>query len=149
MGYFTVENRILNHTVKDSGCWEWTGDRDGKGYGRIRIDGKKYQLHRISYKTFIGEIPKNICVLHHCDNKICANPKHLFLGTKADNAHDRDKKGRTILHIENLKRKETKITKQQVDEIKKDKRLQREIAIGFGLSQSHISRIKRNLIGGI
>ena len=41
-----------------------------------------------------GDIPKNMCVLHSCDNRKCVNPKHLFLGTRKDNAEDKVSKGR-------------------------------------------------------
>ena len=33
-------------------------------------------------------------VLHVCDNALCCNPNHLYLGTQIDNIKDRDMKGR-------------------------------------------------------
>lgn len=75
-------------------CWEWKGARLKLGYGRFRSAGKFVQAHRFSYALHAGHIPVGMCVCHRCDNPPCCNPAHLFLGTKKDNADDRDKKGR-------------------------------------------------------
>ena len=66
------------------------------GYGRN--DSSLMKAHRLSWMLFFGPIPDGLCVCHECDNPKCVNPEHLFIGTKLDNAHDRDKKGRTISH---------------------------------------------------
>lgn len=43
----------------------------------------------MAWEIQYGKIPDNLFVCHHCDNKRCCNHKHLFLGTDADNQHDR------------------------------------------------------------
>ena len=53
------------------------------------------KAHRASWLAFQGSQGLNdLCVLHTCDTPACVNPSHLFLGTKTDNAKDRDAKGR-------------------------------------------------------
>ena len=64
-------------------------------YGIIRNEESRNEYtHRVSFRLYRGPIPNGICVCHHCDNPRCANPDHLFLGTHADNARDRNRKGR-------------------------------------------------------
>lgn len=76
-------------------CWEWTGSGFSKdGYGLFSFKAVSYRSHRISYYLFNGNISKDKFICHKCDNPKCVNPKHLFEGTGADNAHDRDIKGR-------------------------------------------------------
>ncbi len=74
-------------------CWEWTGGLT-EGYGMIRFNYENFYAHRISWIIENGEIPDNLLILHKCDNRLCVNPKHLFLGTIADNMKDKVKKGR-------------------------------------------------------
>ena len=78
----------------DNGCWEWTGSINGDGYGYLASGDQAIRVHRLSWEIHNGEIPEGLCVLHHCDNRKCVNPEHLFLGTKKDNAQDMIKKGR-------------------------------------------------------
>ena len=77
-----------------TGCWEWRGAQGSDGYGRVRRKSKTYSAHRFSYELFKGQIPQGLCVLHQCDNPLCVNPTHLFLGTKRDNTADMLRKGR-------------------------------------------------------
>jgi hypothetical protein len=78
-----------------TGCHLWTGYRDPVGYGRIYIEGAKRIAHRIAWEVAHGPIPEGMIVMHAvCDNPPCCNPEHLKLGTHADNARDRVKKGR-------------------------------------------------------
>jgi len=51
-------------------------------------------LHRFAYEAFVGPIPPGDKVCHICDNPICCNPLHLFLGSDQENATDSQRKGR-------------------------------------------------------
>lgn len=78
-----------------SGCWLWTASTfGGNRYGSFSIKGIDYSAHRVSYELYVGVDPGKLNVLHECDNGLCVNPNHLFLGTHKENMEDRGKKGR-------------------------------------------------------
>ena len=80
---------------KTETCWLWTGGQMSN-YGNVYIPlnkGLAIYAHRVSYMIYnnIRRIPVEYIVCHKCDNKLCVNPSHLYLGTATDNARDRYK----------------------------------------------------------
>jgi hypothetical protein len=92
----TLLERLLNKVEidKTTDCWNFTGGKNNIGYGMIRDDKKMRTAHRVSYEEHNGKIPPGLCVCHTCDNPLCCNPKHLWLGTMKENMHDMRDKGR-------------------------------------------------------
>jgi hypothetical protein len=88
---FWADVRLSDH------CWEWVGPIGAGGYGAFGAAdraGLPQRAHRASWIIHFGPIPDGLNVLHHCDNRPCVRPSHLFLGTQADNIHDMIAKGR-------------------------------------------------------
>lgn len=93
------------------------------------------------YEKYHGPIPEGMQACHRCDVQICVNPDHIFVGTNADNCHDRKVKGRNP-DRRGEKHHLAKLTAAQIDEIRRSTKLQRELAAEYGVWQSCISRIK-------
>jgi hypothetical protein len=121
-------------------CWEWCGERSPYGYGRFTKEGKKQQVHRISYEIHCGVIPLGMCVCHRCDNRICVNPDHLFIGTHSENSADMVAKGRQVRGTDIP---QAKLTEQEVISIRGTHGLShRKIARMYGVSPSQINDIR-------
>lgn len=82
----------------ESGCWEWTGVLDSHGYGKISIyigpGTVSRRASRVAYEAFKGQVPDGLFVLHTCDNRLCCNPQHLYVGDHKQNMKDARERGR-------------------------------------------------------
>lgn len=128
----------------NTGCRLWMGDlRRADGYGFLRVEGKTYLAHRLSYEVTYGPIPPGLFVCHRCDTPQCINPDHLFLGTAADNNADMKRKGRKPV---GSKAGGAKLTEAQIAEIDRLRRTGEScttIAARFGVVPQQIARIIR------
>lgn len=106
--------RFFSKIEKTCDCWVWKGHiHKNNGYGGFKFEGKCQGAHRVSWIIHNGAIPDRMFILHKCDNKICVNPNHLFIGTQKDNIEDKCKKGRHKYGVT------TKLNKDQVMIIRK------------------------------
>jgi hypothetical protein len=141
-----VRERFWQYVVvpDDDSCWEWVGRVNCDSYGSINggkeFNNKKLQATHVSYLIQHGSLPpKGKYLCHTCDNPGCVNPNHIFVGTQTDNMHDAINKGRI---------KGTALSDDDVAFIRyayKNKILnQKELALKFNCSASHISKIISN-----
>lgn len=106
----------VDRSAGPNACWRWKGSINQHGYGRFSIctnsKGVWVLAHRWIYERMKGPILPGFMVCHACDVRPCVQPKHLSLGTAADNTNDMVRRGRmpkgdqhyTKLHPENIKR---------------------------------------------
>ena len=92
-------------------------------------------IHRLLFERDYGELPPGMCICHTCDNPMCINPDHLFMGTHSDNMKDKMLKGRAG----------KKLSKEDVETIRSElaekKMTESELARVHGVSTSMISQI--------
>lgn len=75
-------------------CWIWTGATTADGYGSINRMNTGVRANRVAWELARGPLLHGDCVLHRCDKPLCVNPEHLFLGDRAENLRDADRKKR-------------------------------------------------------
>lgn len=130
-------DRFWRYVQKTDGCWLWTGNKAGNGYGRLQAGGKgspHILAHRLSYEMHHGPISEGLVVMHACDTPSCVNPAHLSAGTHRDNTADMITKGR--------RRGRMILTPDQVAEIRGSIEPARIVAPRYGVSKSTIWAIR-------
>lgn len=139
---------IPAHCPQLGPCWLWTGGTRQRGYGSL----SGLRAHRISWGIHFGPIPPALLVCHHCDNRLCVRPDHLFLGTHSDNSRDMVSKRRHRAATHPMPRgsasNNSKLKEDQVVVILRrytEGALQADLARQFGVGQTTISAIVRRL----
>lgn len=118
-------------------CWLWNGAVTGSkvSYGAFWDGSKLVRAHRFSFELFTGtKIPSKMDGCHTCDIPLCVNPRHIFPGTRQDNADDCKAKGRVRHPI--LRGEENARTKYSSEQALEVKRL-----LDDGVKQSEIARL--------
>lgn len=136
-------------------CWYWTGYASKKfKYGILYFStngiGLQIRIHRLSAYLWSGfDLSSKLSVCHKCDNRICFNFDHLFVGTHTDNMRDMISKGRDVrIGLKGSKNKAAKLDEEDILEIRKyhkDKEFSIiELAAMYKVSYVTIYRIIRN-----
>jgi hypothetical protein len=103
---FTPQRFWAKVSIKDEdSCWPWNGCKNNTGYGSTSWHGKACTAHRLA--AFLSGLVPTIAapkcrkgggfVLHSCDNKLCCNPAHMYLGTYAKNNLDAYSRNRRLI----------------------------------------------------
>ncbi len=137
----------LKYKIESNGCWIWLGGKNKSGYGIFSFSNISMMAHRYSYQIHKGEILTGMLICHSCDNRLCVNPLHLFMGTNKDNVIDMFNKKR-----ENCRKGEkngaSKLSLSSVQEIKKLIALKktRGLSKKYNISRATIYKIKHNIL---
>lgn len=128
---------------KLDGCWNWKASISTNGYGRFKVTGVVTgAAHRISWMINKGAIENGKHVCHHCDNRKCVNPAHLFLGTRLENMQDMARKDRSTFGEKSAR---SIFTSSMISEIrskkKRDKISNPSLAIKYGVTTTCIWQI--------
>jgi len=113
------------------GCWNWKGNANELGYGYFCLGRKRFRAHRVSL-VIAGVNLGTLDALHKCDNPSCVRPSHLYPGTAADNASDREKRGRGN-QVKGEQSPKAKLTETQV--------LKLHSLISSGLSDYKVAKV--------
>ena len=91
----TIEERLQHQSLGIGEHMIWCGTLSRRGYGKLSVGGKAIPAHRLAWLVEYGPIPAGLLVLHLCPGEphACIRAEHLYLGTHADNAKDRDRAG--------------------------------------------------------
>jgi hypothetical protein len=147
-----LRDRFWGKVEKGPGCWLWTGAKNERGYGSLRVSGATKKATHVAWYLEHGQWPVlGVFACHQCDNPGCVKPSHLFLGSALDNNRDRHRKGRTVSNLDTTSRARgehtggAKLTEENVREIRRTAESGVSLARRFGVSPVTISKARRGL----
>ena len=152
----TVQGRFDKYVmpIPWSGCWMWTGtvstSRHGEQFDHGTLNMKREDgqwipepAYRVAWRLYVGEIPAGMCVCHKCDNRMCVNPAHLFVGTHRDNSLDMTRKGRHPVFRIGSSHRFAKLNEEKVRAILASDETLNELAERFGVSIGAIGHVRK------
>ncbi len=150
---------LLDKSGGPDTCWPWMGPRLASEYGTFGFMGHKWLVHRLS-AHLSGMAIEGRVVCHSCDNPICGNPAHLWVGSQKDNMQDARNKNRLPTGDNHYFRKtpnkrpygerngQSTLTESDVVEMRRLHAAgvtQRTISAQFGICNQQVSRIINRL----
>lgn len=133
--------------LEPCGCRLWQGGMRA-GYGLFRVSTTERDgAHRVSYRIYLGPIPKGFLVRHSCDTPLCVEESHFIAGTHQQNTQDMIDRGRARFGINTPKGEDyptSKLSNAEVIAIRRDTRSQRAIAMEYKISQPLVCKIRRH-----
>lgn len=140
-----LKEQVIN-SVSHSGstdCWIWNQKVSRKeGRARLTIGRTATNAARAVYVLFKKEPVGTQYVCHNCDNVLCVNPAHLWLGKQSDNMTDMVSKGRANRPA-GSRNPNSKITEEIVKYIRSCRKPVRDLTEELKLSRSQIYSILR------
>lgn len=121
-------------------CIIWPFSFSKDGYGKVRLPGRSMRAPRAAYLLFYGNEPNHLAC-HHCDNRKCINPLHIFDGSAAENTRDAISKGRWAQGAKNGSAKRAQTDPGRVFDLHRSGETATAIAKWLGISQPYVSRI--------
>lgn len=135
--------RLMARRELNGQCWEWTGNASQETRWTNTGTLPMFILPYPFVSAFPGPIPTGMYVCHRCDNPKCFRPEHLFLGDQQMNMDDKMKKKR---HRYGVSRGAahgcSKLTDQQVREIRASEGPSRVVAEQYGISSRQVRDIQ-------
>lgn len=85
-----IKSKVI--MCNESGCWNFQGWDDGKGYKKISVNGIAQYVHRVMFEYYHKPLKYKQEVEHICNNRSCCNPSHLKQGTRLTNMREMNKR---------------------------------------------------------
>lgn len=132
--------------VEIDGCWVWNGHISGDGkVPQVRIDYKCYSVNRIVWELVHAKpIPKDFRVGPKCMVPGCVHPDHLVARKPGALLVGKPLTTDRKMKIAIARRVNSAINADDVQAIKLDPRPAIELVEEYGVTHSHLCRIRRD-----
>lgn len=92
---------VTSYYELEGDCWCWTGWTNGRGHGRVQIDGVSWYVHRWCFEQFYKiQLFSGQVIDHLCRRRPCFQPLHLECVTALEN-YQRGQGGKQWIKLPN------------------------------------------------